>query len=73
MVETRRATTDPTGDARHGGLEFPAWLSRHRLTTDCLVAVLPGTTEASVGGNLPREKVGSGTTQRVKAAMAKYG
>ena len=65
MVETRRATAEPTGDGRCRRPEFPAWLSRRRLTTDCPVPVLPGTTEASVGGNLPRElKVGSGTVQR---------
>ena len=32
------------------GRKFSAWLSRHRLTTDCLVAALSDPTDASVGG-----------------------
>jgi hypothetical protein len=33
------------------GRKIPAWLSRHRLTTDCLVAALSDPTDASVGGS----------------------
>jgi hypothetical protein len=33
------------------GRKFSAWLSRHRLTTDCLVAALSDPTDASVGGS----------------------
>jgi hypothetical protein len=51
------------------GWEIPAWLSRHRLTTDCPVAVCPDPTDASVGRLIHASpEVGSGTVQRIRRA-----